>query len=181
MIEATRKMLKYIGISHERLYLEWVSAAEGGRFANVVTEFTEKIKNLGPLHPLSDDVMLRLKAMRMAVQSERLRWVIGKQTEFQKEGNRYNEIFTQQEIGRMIEGVIIEELIDNEIILKLSNNSMSVKQIAKDLNYPSEIILTHIYALKRKDIVKLKKIEGNAPYYALNNKEKVKGLLNGKG
>jgi len=28
--------------------LEWVSAAEGQRFAKVITEFTEEIKKLGP-------------------------------------------------------------------------------------------------------------------------------------
>ncbi|MCK4826481.1 hydrogenase iron-sulfur subunit, partial [bacterium] len=32
----------------ERLRLSWVSASEGPRFAEVITEFTEKIKALGP-------------------------------------------------------------------------------------------------------------------------------------
>jgi DNA-binding transcriptional ArsR family regulator len=175
MIDATKKMLDYTGISRERLYLDWVSAAEGVRFAKVVTDFTEKIKNLGQLHPINSDEILRLKAIKMATHSERLRWVIGKQSEFQKEGNKYKEVFTQHEIERMVEGVIIEELIDNEIILKLNGNSMSVKQIAKDLNYKNEVVLSHIFALKRKGMVKLEKVEGNSPYYSLN-KEIVKGL-----
>ena len=36
------------GIEPERFRLEWVSAAEGPRFAQVVTEFTEQVKMLGP-------------------------------------------------------------------------------------------------------------------------------------
>jgi F420-non-reducing hydrogenase iron-sulfur subunit len=43
----TRELLALMGIDNERLALEWVSSAEGGRFAEVVTSFTEKIKDLG--------------------------------------------------------------------------------------------------------------------------------------
>jgi F420-non-reducing hydrogenase iron-sulfur subunit len=31
-----------------RLHLEWISAAEGPKFAEVVREFTDKIKKMGP-------------------------------------------------------------------------------------------------------------------------------------
>jgi F420-non-reducing hydrogenase iron-sulfur subunit len=37
----------------ERLRLEWFSAAEGQRFANVITEFIEDVKKVGP-SPLRD-------------------------------------------------------------------------------------------------------------------------------
>jgi F420-non-reducing hydrogenase iron-sulfur subunit len=45
----TRELLTLMGIDNERLALEWVSSAEGGRFAGIVTSFTEKIKKLGKL------------------------------------------------------------------------------------------------------------------------------------
>ena len=38
-----------LGIEPERVRLEWISSAEGTRFAEVASEFTEKIKSLGPL------------------------------------------------------------------------------------------------------------------------------------
>lgn len=44
-----KKLLKQLGIEEERLSVEWVSASEGKRFAEVVTDFTEKIRSLGPL------------------------------------------------------------------------------------------------------------------------------------
>ncbi len=50
----TKKLLGQFGIEPERLRLEWISASEGARFAQVVTEFTEKIKSLGP-NPLKGD------------------------------------------------------------------------------------------------------------------------------
>ncbi len=46
--EAIRLMLEDFGIESDRFRLEWVSAAEGARFARVVTEFTEQVKKLGP-------------------------------------------------------------------------------------------------------------------------------------
>ena len=36
----------------DRLHLEWISSAEAQKFVQVVTDFTEKIKKLGP-SPLS--------------------------------------------------------------------------------------------------------------------------------
>ena len=41
-------MLEDAGINPERVTIEWVSGAEGPRFAEKVTEFTNKIKALGP-------------------------------------------------------------------------------------------------------------------------------------
>jgi F420-non-reducing hydrogenase iron-sulfur subunit len=48
-IPLTKRLLKDLGIDPKRLRLEWVSASEGARFQQVVTEFTEQIRALGPL------------------------------------------------------------------------------------------------------------------------------------
>jgi len=44
-----KHLISQLGIEPERLKMEWVSAAEGQRFAQVVTEFTDELKQLGPL------------------------------------------------------------------------------------------------------------------------------------
>lgn len=41
-------MLEDFGIEAERFRLEWVSASEGQRFQQIITEMTEQIKKLGP-------------------------------------------------------------------------------------------------------------------------------------
>jgi F420-non-reducing hydrogenase iron-sulfur subunit len=51
-----KQMLAQLGISPQRLKLEWVSAAEGQRFAQVVTDFIEEVKKLGP-NPLCQEVI----------------------------------------------------------------------------------------------------------------------------
>ncbi|MCD6310779.1 MAG: hydrogenase iron-sulfur subunit [Candidatus Eremiobacteraeota bacterium] len=48
-MDIMRKLLDYIGIEPERFRLEWVSASEGKRFADVIKNMTEQVKKLGPL------------------------------------------------------------------------------------------------------------------------------------
>ena len=43
-----RDFLDYLGIGRERLCLEWVSASEGQRFAQIVSNFTTELAELGP-------------------------------------------------------------------------------------------------------------------------------------
>jgi len=48
-----KRILGYLGIDPSRMKLEWVSASEGARFAEVVTKFTEDMRKLGP-NPLKE-------------------------------------------------------------------------------------------------------------------------------
>ena len=41
-------LLEYIGIEKERFQIQWVSASEGKRWANVVSSFTEDLSRMGP-------------------------------------------------------------------------------------------------------------------------------------
>lgn len=43
-----RPFLDFLGIEEKRLRLEWVSASEGKRFTQVVSDFTNEVKQLGP-------------------------------------------------------------------------------------------------------------------------------------
>jgi len=43
-----KSLVEYFGVEEGRVNFSWVSAAEGGRFADVIKEVTEKVKKLGP-------------------------------------------------------------------------------------------------------------------------------------
>ena len=45
------QLLSFAGYESERLCVEWISAAEGIKFAQVVRDFTERIRALGPAAP----------------------------------------------------------------------------------------------------------------------------------
>ena len=49
-IPLLKKVLSQLGIEDKRVRLEWVSASEGDRFASVVREMTEEIRQLGPFN-----------------------------------------------------------------------------------------------------------------------------------
>ena len=48
-VHLLKRVLKQFGVDERRLRLEWISAAEGEKFAQVSTEFTEQVRALGPL------------------------------------------------------------------------------------------------------------------------------------
>lgn len=43
-----RDLMGYMGVESGRFQVSWVSASEGTKFAEVVTNFTEQVKALGP-------------------------------------------------------------------------------------------------------------------------------------
>jgi F420-non-reducing hydrogenase iron-sulfur subunit len=45
---ALKRVLRAYGIEEERVRLEWVSASEGVRFAEIVNDMTERTRKLGP-------------------------------------------------------------------------------------------------------------------------------------
>jgi F420-non-reducing hydrogenase iron-sulfur subunit len=49
MTRLCKKLLEHIGINPDRLRIEWVSAGEGIRYADIMIDFAKQIKNLGPL------------------------------------------------------------------------------------------------------------------------------------
>jgi len=51
-------MLRELGIDPNRLRLDWISAAEGKKYADTMNEFTEQIRALGPLR-LNEKVLVQ--------------------------------------------------------------------------------------------------------------------------
>lgn len=49
-VQLLKKFLEQMGINPKRVRLEWISATEGRKFANVVTSFTNELQELGPLN-----------------------------------------------------------------------------------------------------------------------------------
>lgn len=47
-------MLDYLGIDRARTRVEWISAAEGSKFAATMTEFAEQVAALGKANQLSE-------------------------------------------------------------------------------------------------------------------------------
>ena len=69
-VERARQMLAEIGLEPERLEMFNLSSAEGGRFAEIVTEMSERLRRLGP-SPLRPEAAVLDRGVReMSEQAE---------------------------------------------------------------------------------------------------------------
>ena len=51
-----KNWLDYVGIEPERVQFSWVSAAEGGRFAQILQKVIDGVKRVGPIEKLTKQI-----------------------------------------------------------------------------------------------------------------------------
>jgi len=72
-----KKVLRDVGINEERFSLQWASAAEAPLFVKLITDFTMKMKDLGPIGEAeglsNDEVQERIQKALDAVSSRKVR------------------------------------------------------------------------------------------------------------
>ena len=52
----TRKLLEYVGIEPERVQFSWVAASEGPKMAQIIKEFVEGVRKVGPNRLFKDEI-----------------------------------------------------------------------------------------------------------------------------
>jgi heterodisulfide reductase subunit A len=165
-IKITKKLLDEVGLEPERLRIEWVSASEGGRFAQVMEEFTEQIRALGASPVKTDkNLIKKLDAAQNEACDVRLRWLVGKERKLVEEGNVYGEKLTQVDFDKVINEALSSEFIRNRILNMTKEQALSVKDMAGELDTSPKDILRQIIALRRKGLVELSEISGTSPLY----------------
>jgi coenzyme F420-reducing hydrogenase delta subunit len=152
-VEVTKRVLRRMGLSPDRLVLRMMSSAQGGKFVEYVTSFQEAVGELGPLGSsegvAGDELELRLAAAMSAVSDKKLRWVEGKWLEFQEEGNLYGERFTLHELGRMYEEIVLDECALQEIRLRLEKGPQTALALSGLVRLPAYKVLRHLADLRR--------------------------------
>ena len=163
-----KRFLSFINLDN-RVRLEWVSASEGKRFAEVVKDFTNQIKELGP-SPLSgdnhDNILLeKLIAMESAADSDRIRALVGRQRKVTEEENVYGEKVSLEKFKNIFNSAIKDEFERHQILLSLEKDSKSVKDLAIELNIESSVVLEHMLILKNLNKINFQDIIGNTPIF----------------
>ncbi len=76
-----KKVLRDVGIREERFSLQWASAAEAPLFVKLITEFTETMKELGPIGEAEglskEEVQERIQKGLDALSSQKVRISFG--------------------------------------------------------------------------------------------------------
>ena len=163
-----QKFLKMVDFD-KRIRLDWVSASEGARFAKVVTEFIESIREQGP-SPLSgenidQELFNNLKAMENSVSSDRIRALVGRQRKITEVENEYGEKVPIDEFNAIFDEAIHDEFVRHRILLSLSTKVLSVKDLAAELKLDPSEILENMLTLKSRGEIDYQKIDGNTPLY----------------
>lgn len=161
-IKTTRKILKTAGIDERRLGLEWISAAEGQRFAEVMNAYTELIGELGPLQI---DV-LKVKAAKEEAADFRIRWLVGREKDILESGNVFGDPVNLQEFDDLMDQVINTQFVRNSILTALQEKAMSAKELAETLELPSHVVVENLIHLRRGQKVQL--IEGHPIRYEVS-------------
>ena len=159
MMLICRKLLKQIGIDPARLRLEFVSASQGARFADVVTDFTRQLKELGPIgiDEAKDGngigIRVKLEALQSLipyiklVERERLRVHFNTEEE-------YHKFFNSDEVNRLFNELIIDKLAMKQIMLLLREKPASTGEISEVLDLSPSEVSRHLNSSAKEGLVR---------------------------
>lgn len=142
-----KRILQHLGVNPERLRLEWVSAGEGIRFAEVMNEFSTKVKSLGRFGSSEGIDRAELKSRLEAaiqlvpyvklVERERLRVPV--RTE---EG--YRRFFGSEEFNELFDELILDKLAMSRIMTLLRAKPASAEDISNGLGLEPSQVARHL-------------------------------------
>ncbi len=153
MMHLCRKLLRLIGLDPQRLRLEWISAAEGSRFAEVMNDFSQTVKSLGPLgegEGLNDNVLaFRLKTLQSMiayiklVEDKRLRVRL-------KSVEAVEAFYASDEFETLFRELIADKLAICQIMTLLREKPRSTGELCQLLGLSSSEISRHVNIAARQ-------------------------------
>ncbi len=152
-----KKILSHLGVNPDRLRLEWVSAGEGIRFAEVMNDFSRKVKALGPIGSSESvekaELCSRLEAARSLVpyiklvERERLR--VPKRTE---EG--YQEFFGSQAFEKLFSELVLDKLTLARLMRFVRANTVHAHDVCERLGLEASEAARHIEDLAQQGLIR---------------------------
>ena len=147
MVHLCKKLLKEIGMNPGRLRLEWVSASQGIRFAEIMTDFVKKLKEIGPLG-ISEGIdetqlKLRLEAAKTLVPYIKLLQGGRLKARFNTD-QEYEEFFAREEVSKLFTQLIADKLTMTQILLLLQKQPLSAAEISGILGLSQSEVSRHL-------------------------------------
>ena len=165
-IAMAKSLMKTAGLDPKRLSFYMVSASEGKRFADLVTDFVETIRKLGPSRMTTDEKLRRrLDAAIDTAKSYRLRLLNGKEISLIQAGNVYDKFIDAKKLDTIIDITLKEEFERNFILQLTKERPLSVREMAEELDAPTDEILEQIVVLRSKNLIAMDAIVGVTPKY----------------
>ena len=161
-----KKLVELAGIEPERLELQWVSASEGEKYSQVITDFVDKMKALGPTPVKSNPKLVtQLAAAVEAAKLFRLKVLTSKEVKILGEGNVYGDVPDEAAYEKILETAVEEEYQKCLIMELTTGNACSVKELAHMTGLTTERTLEQVVSLRSKNMLALDHIEDRSPKY----------------
>lgn len=141
-----------------------MSAAEGQIFADYVTELTELVQKLGSFDP--KEFKMELSAIEAALDSPRLRWLLGIDRQLTTKENVYHEKIDEAEYQQLLSTAVEMEYQRALILEALKEGPRSVREIARVTRLPIYTVSLRLGDLEKKGKADLFKYEGTTPRFA---------------
>jgi coenzyme F420-reducing hydrogenase delta subunit len=168
-VDAARSMLKRAGIEPERLRMEFLSSAEGAKFAEVVRAFVDEMRSQGPSPVLDEQRKKRLvnsiRALSQAMSRTRLRALVGKWRTVVEKGNVYGDTIDEDEWRGMLDRSIDEEMTRSQIMILLEEKPRSCAELAREIGVDPGRALREITYLRQNNVIDVLNVEGRSPIY----------------
>ena len=152
-----KKLMEHIGLNPERLRIAFMSSGDGILLADAINEFTNNIKELGPLGKGEGEdqngLTVKLEAVKKLVpyiklvERERLR-VPSKSEE------AYNQFFTSDEFNGLFNDLILNKLAISQIMLLLGERPLSTGEISEILGLEPSEVSRHMNSSSRQGLVR---------------------------
>jgi len=153
MMHLCRKLLTLIGLDPQRLRLEWISASEGSRYAEIMNDFSQALKSLGPLgegEGIDKNVLaFRMKTLQSMipyiklVEVERLRVRL-------KSVEAVEAFYDSDEFDTMFRELIADKLAICQIMALLREKPRSTGELSQLLGLSSSEISRHVNIAARQ-------------------------------
>lgn len=139
--------MELAGIGSDRLYLRWVSSAEGRLFADYATEVSEAVTRLGPFDPAAH--RLALSAVRRTLEIPRVRWLTGMERDLVEKENVYHRKIAVDDYRRVLQTTIQQEYERALVAEALAGAPSFVAQIADRTGLARETVAGHLVDLQQ--------------------------------
>jgi len=159
-----QQLFELSGIGRDRVAIRWVSAAEGQLFADTVTELTKLIQEIGPFN--ADRFQMGLAAIEKALNSPRLRWLMGIDRQLTTKENVYHEKIDEQDYQQLLSTAVEMEYQRALILEALKEHPSSVREIALRTGLPIYTVSVRLGDLEKTGQADLYSYEGTTPRFA---------------
>ena len=147
-----KKIMEHLGLSPERLRIEFMSSGEGILLAEVINDFCMQVEEIGPLGQSEgiDEKGLKFKLEAVTklipyiklVERERLRVPV-------KSEEAYHQFFSSDEVKRLFDELIIDKLAISQIMLLLQEKPHSTGEISEILGLSPSDVSRHMNSSSR--------------------------------